>query len=63
MTPRLKACAASSLLSLLLAGGCGAVPQGSGARYACYDFAGRLVVTVNTKAECEFRDWDWREKP
>ena len=37
-------------------------PAGN-ARYGCYDFRGRLEPTITNKAECDFRDWAWRERP
>ncbi len=47
----------------LLGSGCTTATPAGQTRHACYDLRGRLESTVATKAECEFRDWEWRERP
>jgi hypothetical protein len=53
---------AATTLPLLGAGCATEVPAGR-ARFACYDVRGRLADTVVTQAECELRNWEWRERP
>jgi hypothetical protein len=53
---------AATALSLLGAGCATEAPAGR-ARFACYDVRGRVADTVVTKAECELRNWEWRERP
>jgi hypothetical protein len=53
---------AATALALLGAGCATEAPAGR-ARFACYDARGHLADTVITKAECELRNWEWRERP
>jgi len=52
----------SSLIALALLAAC-ATPQARSerARFACYDARGRYAATITTQAECELRNWTWRE--
>ncbi len=43
--------------------GCTTAAPAGQTRFACYDVRGRLEATITTKAECEVRDWQWRERP
>jgi hypothetical protein len=47
----------------LLGAGCSTAGPAGNARFGCYDFRGRLEPTITNKAECDFRDWAWRERP
>jgi hypothetical protein len=45
----------------LLGAGCATTPPAGQTRFACYDVRGRPEPTIVTKAECELREWEWRE--
>jgi hypothetical protein len=45
----------------LLGTGCATTPPAGQTRFACYDVRGRIEPTIVTKAECELREWEWRE--
>jgi len=47
----------------LLGAGCATADPGNRPRFACYDLRGRVEATITTRAECELRDWEWRERP
>jgi hypothetical protein len=53
---------AASVLPLLGTACATTAPSGQ-ARFACYDVRGRIEPTIVTKAECELREWEWRERP
>jgi hypothetical protein len=46
----------------LLGAGCTTTAPEDRTRFACYDVRGRIEPTIATRAECERREWNWRER-
>jgi len=60
---QLTVLAFAAMALALLGAGCATEAPTGRARFACYDVRGRLADTVVTRAECELRNWEWRERP
>lgn len=62
VSPPLKPVALCALIGLVFLAAC-ETPQARSerARFACYDARGRYAATITTQAECELRNWTWRE--
>lgn len=54
---------AAAALVPLIGVGCTSAPPADRPRFDCYDVRGRIEPTIVTQAECEVRNWFWRERP